>query len=91
MSIEETIENLEGEMCDLSYCEEGNKTIIELEGVIKESKSIIYRLKGTKTNTQLSAEYVDSCITRLNLVINAARNRISELVAIQAEIIGIIY
>lgn len=90
MCIEETIENLEGEFCDLAYGEGDKQTIKQMEKLIDKSKDTINRLKNTDATSRLSSEYVDACKARLSLVIFAAKNRIAELAAIEANVIRVI-
>ena len=90
MCIEETIENLEGDFCELAYAEGDKQTIKKLEKLIDKCKDTINRLKSVETKNRLSAEYVDGCKSRLNLVIIASKNRIGELRAIDAEIVSFI-
>ncbi len=90
MCIEETIENLEGDFCELAYAEGDKQAIRKLGKLIDKCKDSINRLKSVETNNRLSAEYVDDCKSRLNLVIIASKNRISELRAIDAEIVSFI-
>lgn len=80
MSIEEEIEMLEGEFCELKHEEQSDDVTHRMQELAKKCKQALKNLKCDSTElTRLRADYLAACRTRIDTVQQKAWDYLNHL------------